>query len=121
MVDFILKMNQDAADSQSFFLRDENMVFRRLGEDMVLVPIRRGIGDFESFYVLNEVGGFIWQHLDQPRSKDELLQLILGEFDVSREDATNDLGDFFNQLLPLKALKQVGAEEIVQFKKAEGA
>ena len=88
------------------YQRDEDMVFRRLGEEMVLVPIRKGIGEFDSFYVLNELGTFLWQQLGSLQAESKLLNSILVEFNVSKEEAQKDLHSFLQELLKLNAIKK---------------
>jgi hypothetical protein len=43
------------------FVKDLSMVFRIIGGQCLLVPIRQNVADLESIYVLNEVGGYIWE------------------------------------------------------------
>ena len=56
----------------STLTRNENFVFRHIVEEMVLVPIRQNVAELDSIYTLNELGAFIWEHLDSPRSHTEL-------------------------------------------------
>lgn len=72
---------------------------------MVLVPIRRGIGDFNSFYVLNTLGAFIWNRIEKPTAADVVLEKIVQEFAVEEAQARNDLQAFVAKLVELKALK----------------
>ena len=93
-------------DLQTVILeRDPDMVFRHLGEEMVLVPIRRGIGDFNSFYVLNPVGAFIWSKIEKPTPASEVLNNMLSEFRIDEPQAREDLKTFVGKLVELKALK----------------
>lgn len=44
--------------------------------------------------VLNEVGSAIWERIDGRRSLQEILEGILGEYDISRDRALADLEQF---------------------------
>ena len=88
------------------WVRDNDMVFRRFGDEMVLVPVRRGLGDLNSFYVLNEVGYFLWEQLVEPVTLDELVERVSEDFDVSHEDAQVDVESFIGELVTLKAVKK---------------
>lgn len=90
--------------AQIQYRRDNDMVFRRLGEEMVLVPIRRGIGDFDCFYILNETGRLLWEKLASPCTEDELVTLLLAAFDVAPDDARRDVQQFLADLRRLKAV-----------------
>ena len=90
------------------YIRDEDMVFRRFGEEMVLVPVRRGIGDFDSFYVLNEVAYFLWNQLKTQRHVNELVDLVLAAFDTTDDQQVlRDIEEFLQELLQLQAIKEV--------------
>ena len=99
-------------DSSPTYCRVKEMVFRRLGEEMILVPIRKGIGDFNSFYVLNELGSFLWNQLAEPKKAEDLLEAILEKFEVSTDEARNDLQPFMAELLQLNAIQTLSLEMV---------
>lgn len=55
---------------------------------------------------LNEVGGWIWALLEQPRSLDEIAASVGGEFEVELEQARADAEHF------LAEMEKMGAVEI---------
>jgi predicted nuclease with TOPRIM domain len=55
----------------------------------------------ESYFGLNEVGTRVWQMLKEGRSLDEMLDILEGEFEVSRARLKNDLEDLLGQMLQL--------------------
>jgi hypothetical protein len=66
------------------------------------------VGDMGYIYNLNELGAFIWQHLD---GKDRLLDIknsILEEFDASDQQAEKDMCEFVD------GLKEIGAINITE-------
>ena len=89
-----------------YYLRDEDMVFRRLGEETVLVPIRKGIGDFNCFYVVNDLGQFLWERLNQPTTVDELTQAVTDAYEVESQTAQKDIHEFLENLEKLSAVKK---------------
>ncbi len=62
------------------------------------MPIRSGVGDLNSIYTLNEVGTSIWQLIDGQHSVDQLIESISSEYEVSKEEASNDVFDFLSTL-----------------------
>jgi hypothetical protein len=48
---------------------------------------------------LNPVGSRVWELIDGRRSVDEIVEQIVGEFDVPRERAAEDVGVFVQELL----------------------
>lgn len=71
-------------------IKDEFIVRNMMGEYMA-IPTGDNIAKFDGSVVLNDVSAFIVNELKKPTSKEDLLELILGEYDVSREQASADL------------------------------
>jgi hypothetical protein len=66
---------------------------RAVGDDGVMVHLDSG-----RVIVVNEVGHYIVQLLDQPMSRKALAASLLAEFDVSAEQAEADLDLFLGEL-----------------------
>ena len=87
--------------------RNEDFVFRRIVEEMVLVPIRQNVAALASIYTLNELGAFIWEQLESPRSHAELEEAILAEYEIDAETVRTDLASFIEALLRIGAVEEV--------------
>lgn len=66
--------------------------------DTIAIPIGDAALDFNGMICLNEVGEEIFQGLLEQKTRDEILDGILGKFDVSREEAVADIDDFLSGL-----------------------
>jgi hypothetical protein len=86
------------------YIRNENFVYRKIEKETLLVPIKDNVGDMGCIYNLNEVGAFIWEHLDGRKSLETIKENILDEFDTSPDIAAEDLNDFLNQLKQIEAV-----------------
>ena len=89
------------------FVRDQNMVFRKIANECLLVPIRQDVVDLGKIYLLNEVGGRIWELLDGQRLVRDIRDIIAAEFEVSGPEAETDVIGFFQQLLEIRGIKAV--------------
>jgi hypothetical protein len=89
------------------YKRNENFVYRKIEKETLLVPIKDNVGDMGCIYNLNEVGAFIWEHLDGRKSLETIKENILDEFDTPPETAVEDLNDFMAQLKEIEAVYQV--------------
>ena len=89
------------------FSKDPNMVYRRIGEQCLLVPIRRQTADLNYLYQLNPLGGRIWDLIDGQRKVGEIRDQLLAEFEVSPQAAEHDLSEFLAQLVELGGIKEV--------------
>ena len=74
------------------------MVRREVAGETFLVPIHGHLADLHDLFVLNEVGGWIWEHLDGV-SLGELAEAISAEFDTDAQQAQTDAESFVEQLL----------------------
>jgi hypothetical protein len=89
------------------YKRSENIVFRRIKGETILVPIKDNVGDMGSIYNLNEVGAFVWEHLDGNNQLLDIKNMISEEFEVSSQKAEEDLCEFVDQLKEIDAIHQV--------------
>ena len=98
------------AESDRVFQKNENFVFRQIDDETILVPIKDNLGDMGSIYNLNEVGAFVWKHINGKVSLADIRQMILDTFEVSEREADIDLSDFVNQLKEIDAILPVEQE-----------
>ena len=89
------------------FRKNVNFVFRQIDDETILVPIKNNVGDMGSIYNLNEVGAYVWGHLDGEKTLFDIKNMVVEEFEVSLEDAECDLMEFVNQLETIDAVHPV--------------
>ena len=82
-------------------MTDTTLLSRRMGlmtADMngsaVMMDIMTG-----KYYNLGEVGGRIWELLEEPMTLDTLVQKLTAEYDVSAERCRSDMLPFLNTLI----------------------
>jgi hypothetical protein len=97
-------------ENDQVFQKNENFVFRQIDDETILVPIKDNLGDMGSIYNLNEVGAFVWKHLNGKVSLADIRLMILETFEVSERVADADLSDFVNQLKEIDAILPVEQE-----------
>lgn len=89
------------------YARSRSMVFRKIADETVLVPIASSIGDMNAIYTLNRVGCRIWELLDGEQSLEAIADIIVGEFEVSRPEAEADLVAFIQELEEVGAVQSL--------------
>ena len=87
------------------YRRSEQMVFRKIHDETLLVPIKNNVGDLGSIYSLNPTGAFIWECLDGTRRLGEIKTMVVEEFEVGPEQAESDLCVFVSDLLEAGAIQ----------------
>lgn len=78
-------------------------VTREIAGEFIAVPIDSSSGS--NIVVLNEVSKFLWDELKTEKTFDELLNAMLGNYNVSKEEAEADLKDFIDQLTANNLIK----------------
>ena len=92
------------------YKRNENFVFRKIKNETILVPIKDNVGDMGFIFNLNEVGAFVWEHLDGKNRLLDIKNMISEEFEVSSQEAEKDLCEFVRQLREIDAILQADSE-----------
>ncbi|HZR57424.1 MAG TPA: PqqD family protein [Terriglobales bacterium] len=80
------------------YVRSDSVVSRVIAGETLVVPIRGNVGDLASIYSLNAVGSTIWQALDRPKAVDELAELVEAEYEVSSDQAKQDVSKFLEEM-----------------------
>jgi len=91
-------------DLKKKYKRNKHFVFRRIGDETILVPIKSNVGDMGSIYNLNQVAAFVWEQASGENTLLDISKMIAEEFKVSPEQAQADLCDFVNQLKEVHAI-----------------
>ncbi len=78
-------------------LKGEFMV-REVAGELLAIPVGQTALDFNGMICLNDVSALIWKGLQEGKTKDAILENVLNEYDVSREEAAGDLEHFLLEL-----------------------
>jgi len=68
-------------EAEQLYNRNPDFIFRKIVDEMILVPIHKNVADMDAIFSLNEVGAFVWDQIEQPRSFDEIQHTLADEFD----------------------------------------
>lgn len=85
----------------TIYTRDPDVVFRKIADEFVLVPIRRRAVDLKSVYTLNAVGAFVWEQIDGSRDAACIAGRVADEFDVDPARAEKDVAEILTQFTAL--------------------
>ncbi len=84
--------------------KSDSIVFRKIADEFILVPIRQNVGDLESISTLNEVAARIWELIDGKMKVREIKDKIIEEFEVNPKQAEKDLIEYLQQLEGIEAI-----------------
>lgn len=81
----------------------QGYVAREIAGEYIAVPVDSSCG--AHIVVLNPVSKFLWDELKTEKTFDELIDAMLKNYDVSKEEAEQDLKEFLMQLIENGLLK----------------
>lgn len=93
------------------YSKSDAVVFRKIGDECILVPIRRGVGDLNSIYTLNETAARIWEWIDGQTRVGEIMERLVLEYDVTTSQAEEDLAEHLEHLETIEAITQRGSDD----------
>jgi hypothetical protein len=75
-----------------------NFVCKHTGDELLLIPLKDNVADFNQYLVLNELGAFIWEQINEDCSLAALQDAIFNEFDAPLAQIEQDLAKFIPEL-----------------------
>jgi hypothetical protein len=84
-----------------------NHLYSEIGEEAVILDINSGV-----YYGLNEVGVEIWNWLQEPKTATDILHLLLEEYEVTREQAEQDLNEILQEMSTAGLINVVETETV---------
>jgi len=82
----------------------ENVLSTTIDGESVILHREAG-----KYYGFNEVGTFIWELLQEPRSVDELCEQVVAEYDVDRDRCQNDIEELLVDLAESELVRLDGS------------
>ena len=88
----------NSVPSSRVFQKNEVLSTRRIGDEVILVPIRGKLAQLQQIFSLNTVGAFIWDQIDGTRDLAALKTALIETFDVDEQTAEADLESHIEEL-----------------------
>ncbi len=77
----------------------KEFILREVADEYILIPTGHTTEEFNGIITLTETAAFIYNHIEEVNSFEELIQLILKEYNIDEEIAVKDAVVFINHLL----------------------
>jgi hypothetical protein len=89
---------------EKVYKKSDSIVSRKIGDEFILVPIKRDVADLESIYTLNETAARVWELIDGKLKVREIREKLLEEFEVTPSEAERDVIEHLQQLEGIRAI-----------------
>lgn len=76
----------------------KELIKREIAGDVILVPVGKTALDNNGLFMLNELGGFLWDLLPESDSVEDLTAAVLQSYDVDEVTAKADIEEFLETL-----------------------
>lgn len=86
--------------------RKANFLMREVAGSIVAVPVGAAAREFPGMIRLNEAGKYLWELLDREQTEDSLTEALLGRYEVSVEQARQDVAAFIERIRAVGALEE---------------
>jgi len=88
------------------YLKNPDVIFRKIADEFVLVPIRQKAVDLRSIYTLNDTAAFVWELMNGSRSVSEISGEVVKSFEVDPSAADADVEAILSQLEALSFIRK---------------
>ena len=76
----------------------ENYVLRQIADTWAVLPLGAATLSFNGMMTLNETGRLLWSKLEDGCEANDLVKALLDEYEVSPEQANQDVDEFLAKL-----------------------
>jgi hypothetical protein len=88
------------------FKRSNNVVFRKIANECVLVPIHKDAVDLEALFSLNDTAARIWELFDGKTMAGEIINTIAVEFSHGKDEVETDVFELIGRLEELHFIEE---------------
>jgi len=91
---------------KSTITKTDQVVERKVRDNLILVPMKTGPARLDALYTLNETAGFIWDSITPGITRDELVARLVAKYDVSEATARQDVQRVLERLTAIGAIQE---------------
>ena len=77
----------------------KEFILREIAGECILVPTGKTSQEFNGMITLSDTARFIWENIERADSFEELVKMMLEEYEIDEETAKRDAYIFIDQLL----------------------
>ena len=76
----------------------KDFIIREIAGDHVIVPTGTAVMNFNGLIMVNEVGAFLWEKLQEDTTLESLTENVLEEYEIDEKTARKDIEEFIYKL-----------------------
>lgn len=87
-------------------IRNPSYLLREVAGSSVLVPVGEATRDFPGMITVNATSAYLWECLATQQTKESLVAALLARYDVTQQQAAEDVEKFLKTLLLVGAVTE---------------
>lgn len=76
----------------------KDFILREIADEYILVPTGKTALSFNGLVTINETGALIWKTLLEEKTMEDIVNKIVEEYEVEKEEAYKDASEFIEYL-----------------------
>ena len=76
----------------------KKVILRTIAGEHMLVPVGDTAFQYNGIFMLTESGKFLWQSISEGAEKEELVEVLIKEYEIDESTAENDVEAFLDKL-----------------------
>lgn len=78
--------------------RNKDFILRNIAGESIIIPTGKTTQKFNGLFSPNQTATFIWEHIEEVADIEEMIKLVLDNFDVDEETARTDVEGLINEM-----------------------
>ena len=92
-------------DGKKILKKGKDVVVRKIGEKVVLVPLYKSSDTATYLYTLNDSAAAVWSLIDGKRTLNRIIALLMDNYEISESRLEKEIDELCKDLLSIKALR----------------
>ena len=89
----------------TIFKKSENIVFRKIQDEYILVPVVASAAEVESIFSLNETGAAVWERIDGVKKLSDIIEDIKTEYESEGRKIEDEVMAFVSDMINAKLIE----------------
>ena len=87
-------------------IRNKDFESVTIADEKIAVPVGEEAAAFHGVVALSASAAFLLYSLNEPHTSNELIDILLKEYDINRETAEKEIKEIIPKLMELKLIKE---------------
>jgi len=84
-----------------------NLIIRQVADSWIVMSLEDPLVDLNGILTLNSSAAFLWQELEKGADREGLIDAMTSEYDVARDQASDDIDEFLHKLQDAGCLDEI--------------